>query len=346
MAYANLVQINCADKKEAFCRMRDFICKRNGTYDYSATGIGWTLWDSSYAGTESTPAINDWFVIKSAGESTKEDLYFKFTWTSGYIQVFGYQAWDPTAHAGANQYNTTLTNFVVAEALVPQLWVYGNLDFIFVCTKASADTDVRYTLFGKTQKPWFYLNDQVAICSSALSLGNDVSITVDAVPAGWAVGRQIFIRTTHTNANTTVKIEKITIKTLNGLVITADLTNSYTANSRLTDHVGYWCSNSATVLGTGNTLIDPSGVVSSGSTVISFNSEVAGTNNDPGSYENRYGLAECGLSSTVGFFGKIPNTYRIALGSLALFDVLQEADLTQWRYIKCVTTLHHVFKEV
>ena len=346
MAYANIVQINCADKKEAFCRMRDFICKRNGTYDYSANGIGWTLWDSSYATDENNPAINDWFVIKSAGESTKEDLYFKFTWTSGYIVVFGFQAWNPTAHTGGNQYNTINYNYTVSESLVPQLWVYGDLDSVFICTKAAADTDVRYTIFGKAQKPWEYLDDQVAICSSALTAGNDVEITVDSVPAGWAVGRQVFIRTTHTDATATVKIEKITIKTLAGLVITADLVNSYTANSKLTDHVGYFCNYSASALGTAYLLIDAAGAVGTGTTTISFDSAVAGTNNDPGSYETRYGMAEVSLNAYNGHAGKIKNMYSVALGTLALFDVLEEADGTQWRYIKVYYATYYVFKEV
>lgn len=344
--YANIVQINCADKKEAFCRMRDFICKRNGTYDYSATGIGWTLWDSSYTVDENNPAINDWFVIKSAGESTKEDLYFRFTWTNGYIAIAGFQAWDPTAHTGGNQYNTVTTNFTVSESLVPQLWVYGDLDAVFVATKAAADTDVRFSVFGKTQKPWAYLDDQVAICSSALTAGSDVSITVDAVPAGWAVGRQIFIRTTHTNATGTVKTEKITIKTLAGTTITADLTNSYTANSKLTDHVGYFCSNSASAFGTANLFIDAAGTVSTGTTVVSYDTAVTNTNNDPGGYEDRYGMAEAGLGGNNGFIGKIKNVYRVALGALALFDVLEEADGTQWRYIKVYSATYYVFKEV
>lgn len=344
--YANIVQIACADKKEAFCRMRDFICKRNGTYDYSATGIGWTLWDSSYAADENNPAINDWFVIKSAGESTKEDLYFKITWTSGYIVIVGFQAWDPTANTGGNQYNTATTNYVVGEALVPQLWVYGDLDSVFIATKAAADTDVRFSIFGKAQKPWEDLDDQVATCSSALTAGSDVSITVDSVPAGWAIGRQLFIRTTHTNATATVKTEKITIKTLAGSTITADLTNSYTANSKLSDHVGYFCQNSASALGTTNLLIDAAGTVGTGAAVISYNAAVAGTNNDPGSYETRYGMAEAGLDSANGFAGKIKNVYRVALGALALFDVLQEVDGAQWRYIKLYSNTYYVFKEV
>jgi hypothetical protein len=226
------------------------------------------------------------------------------------------------------------------------LWVYGDLDSVFVATKAAADTDVRFSFFGKTQKPWAYLDDQVAICSSALTAGSDVSITVDAVPAGWAVGRQIFIRTTHTDATATVKIEKITIKTLAGTTITADLTNSYTANSKLTDHVGYFCSNSTNALGTGNLLIDAAGTVSTGNAAVSYDTAVTGTNNDPGGYEDRYGMAEAGLGGTNGFIGKIKNVYRVALGALALFDVLEEADGTQWRYIKVYSATYYVFKEV
>lgn len=346
MAYVNIVQISCTDKTEAFCRMRDFICKRNGTYDYSVTGLGWTLWDSSYAVDEDNPAINDWFVIKSAGESTDEDLYFQIKWTNGYLVIFGFQAWNPTAHTGGNQYNTVTYTHTITEALIPLLWVYGDLDAIFICTKAAADTEVRFSLFGKSLKPWDYLDDQVANCSSTLTAGNDVSITVDSVPAGWAVDREVYIRTIHTDATATVKIEKITIKTLVGNVITADLTNSYTADSKLSDHVGYFCNSSASAIGTTKILIDPNGTVSSIATSVSYDAAVTGAYNDPGSYEDRWGMAEAGLSSSTGYFGKIKNIYRIAIGTLSLFDVLDELDGTQWRYIKVYSNLHYVFKEV
>jgi len=345
MSYANLVNISCVDKTELFCRMRDFICKRNGTYDYSATGIGWTLWDSSYAADEDNPAINDWYVIKSSGENTDEDLYFRVFWASGYIRVHGFQAWNPTANTGGNQYSTITNAWTVADASAHFLWVYGDLDSIICLTNLSGATDVRSIDFGKADKPWAYLDDEVANCSSALTVGSDVSITVDAVPAGWAVDREVYIRTTHTDATAAVKIEKITIKTLVGSVITADLSNSYTADSKLSDYVGYHC-RSSTTLATSNVLISASGSVSSGITAVSYDGGVAGTNNDPGGYESRWGMAEVNLNGNHGFFGKMRNICRVVTGALSLYDILEEADGTQWRYFKVYNNTHYVLKEV
>jgi len=325
--------------------MRDFICKRNGTYDYSTTGIGWTLHDSSYAVDEDNPAINDWFVIYSAGESGDEDLYFRFLWMSGYVRIHGFQSWDSSTHAGAIQYSTSNTAWTFAETMVPHLWVYGDLDAIAIPINESGDTYARVADFGKADKPWEALDDEVATCSSTLAAGSDVSITVDAIPAGWAVGRELYIRTTHNNNTATVEIEKITIKTLVSLTITADLSNSYTANSKLSDHVGYHCTKSYSI-GISNALISPNGVTSSGATSVSYDKTVASTANDPGSYESSWGMAELGLGISTGFFGKYRNIYRIALGALTLYDILEEVDGTQWRYIKVYSNTHYVFKEV
>ena len=346
MAYANLIKAECADKTEFFCRMRDFICKRNGTYDYSATGIGWTLHDSSYAVDENTPEIDDWYVIKSVGESGDEDLYFRVLWVSGYIRVHGFQSWDAATHAGANQYCTSTTAFIVGEAVTPALWVYGDLDAVFCVIWLTAGTDVRAVNFGKASKPWDYLDDEVATCSTTLTAGSDVSIVVDAVPTGWAVDREIYIRTSHNNDTATVEIEKITIKTLSGTTITADLSNSYTADNKLSDHVGYYCQ-SSNVIGTSNVLISANGTVSTGATTIAYNTGIASPNNDPSAYENRWGMAECGLNaSAAGYLGVIKNIYRIVVGALALEDILQELDETEWRYFKVYSNTHYVFKEV
>ena len=101
MAYANLLEQACTDKEEVFQRLRDFICKRNGTYDYSSTGIGWTLHDAVYATDEDNCASGDYFVIYSAGEGTKEDMYFLVTWATNYINFVAYQSWDNSAHSGS-----------------------------------------------------------------------------------------------------------------------------------------------------------------------------------------------------------------------------------------------------
>ena len=67
MAYANLIKQPCNNVAEIFKHCRDFVCRRNGSYDYSTSGIGWSLVDSSYATDEHNPASGDWFVVYSAG---------------------------------------------------------------------------------------------------------------------------------------------------------------------------------------------------------------------------------------------------------------------------------------
>jgi len=104
---ANLIGLACADKAEAFKRIRDWICKRNGTYDYSVDGLGgWVLHDAVYATDEDTIANNDYFVIRSPGESGDEDLYFQFTYLANYIKIVGYLSWNNSAHTGEIAYNS------------------------------------------------------------------------------------------------------------------------------------------------------------------------------------------------------------------------------------------------
>ena len=170
MAYANLVGIACIDKTEFFCRMRDFICKRNGTYDYSGTGIGWTLHDSSYATDEDNPADNDWYVIYSPGEGGKDDLYMKIVMTSANIYINGYQAWDATAHTGGNRYVTSTSNFAVGVSDTPTLYIYGNLDGILCAKYLSGGADLKQISFGLSSPPWDYTKGTIATCSSTVAI--------------------------------------------------------------------------------------------------------------------------------------------------------------------------------
>ena len=115
MAYANLVNQSCIGfTEEAFQRIRDFICKRNGTYDYSATGIGWTLHDSYYATDEDNCAIGDWFVVKSVGESGDEDLYFKIKWhEADHMSLQGMLYWNAITDTGVVNYPSTDTYDII-----------------------------------------------------------------------------------------------------------------------------------------------------------------------------------------------------------------------------------------
>jgi hypothetical protein len=195
MAYKNLVSQNCVGfTEEVFQRIRDFICKRNGTYDYSTTGIGWTLHDSYYATDEDNCAIGDWFVIKSVGESGNEDMYYRFKWhEADHMSVYGMLYWNAATDTAYQTFGTDVLDILFADddaAVV--LWIYGDLDHFSIVTKPAS---VYYAASAGRTVNLLY-DDTVATCAGALSSGSDISITVDAVPSEWAVDRYLFIRDT------------------------------------------------------------------------------------------------------------------------------------------------------
>lgn len=344
MSYANLVGQVCADKNEFFCRMRDFICKRNGTYDYSTTGIGWTLHDESYATDEDNCAINDWYVIYSPGEGGKDDLYFKVTWINVYIKIEGYQSWDNSANAGStNKYNAA-NNFTSVETGARSLWVYGDLDILVGINKVTS-TNYRYATFGKLEPVWEEQIGTIATCSTTLTAGSDVSVVVDSAPANWEVGTPVFIRTTHNDAMGTVEIELAEIKTIVSNTITLDLTNSYTTGSCISDYVGYFCSGNASFGGYSYFLIGDDGNLSVALTPISI---VPSADFDPGVYKDYFYLAEYLYQGVAGFLGRHPILMRVPnfVAGFTYEDVIEEGDGTEWRCFKIYSNIYIGLKEV
>lgn len=298
MAYKNLVLQACASKVEFFCRMRDFICARNGTYDYTTTGIGWTLHDSSYAVDEDNPAINDWVVLKSVGENSKEDIYLQVKWLSGSIAVYGWQYWNNTTHAGVHQYNTAI-NFTIAESGSYELSVYGDLDFVVVIE--SINTTYDYLVFAGCLINQLYDNT-VAISAAPLSSGSDIGITLDAVPSSWYVGQRVFIRD---DAN----IDIITIKTIAGDVITADLAHTFAAGSKLRADVPYIVNSSASSLSV------YSMVGHTTTTVLSLSvAQAPGymSQIDPEGLNSDYFGASIDMYGTNSYMGQLPHMFRVS----------------------------------
>jgi hypothetical protein len=328
MAYVNLTKVTCANKKEFFCRMRDFICKRNGTYDYSTTGIGWTLFDSSYAVDEDNPAVNDYFVIYSPGEDGKQDIFIKVSWILNLIRIQSCLTWNPTTHT-----STTLTAaatfLAVTDAMaLYALWVYGDLDAcLIVNTLTTNITQTGY--FGKLNPVIAHITGETAICSSALSIGTDVSITVDSAPSHWKIGRALFIRTTHTDNITTSKVEKIIIKTISGNTFTCDLTNAYTANSKITDIIGYCVSSGSYLFTTVYMFMGNSGALAN-CTGIAGNSIVQ-TSRDPDGLESEYLVTDGFVSLADGVQGKYKNLYA-SPALPANEDILAFEDGTNYRF--------------
>lgn len=345
MAYRNLLSQACTDKNELFTRMRDFICRRSGTYDYSSLGIGWTLIDSSYATDEDNCAINDWYVIYSPGEGAKDDLYFKITWASGYLKTQGYQAWDAVAHAGGGVYGTA-NNFTMAETASKTLWVYGDLDAV-VCINMVTSISYYGTCWGILSPLWDSQTGEIAQCNNTLTAGSDVTIQMAAnVPSNWAVGKELFIRTTHDDAVATVEMEKITIKTIGVNYITADLVDSYTTGSRISDFVGYSVASANQGLSAQKVIMADDGTRNYNSTLVYLT--LATTSFDPGVYEDKFYLLQQILYGVNGLFGYQKHFRRVPtfVAGFTYGDILEDDDGTEWRCFKAYSNVYMAVKEV
>ncbi len=347
MAYKNLLNVNVTSKKEVFSRWRDFICARNGTYDYSTTGIGWTLFDSSYAVDEDNPQLNDWCVFYSPGEGGDDDMYIRMSWASSYMNFHLFQAWDPTTHTGANQVNTSTTLAQVSDTTSNSyLWVYGNLDYILPIF----DKDVTYsypTIMGRALPIYPGLTGVAGISASSLTAGSGVSVTLDAIPSHWFIGMDVYVRTTHTNDNSTVKIEKSTIITLSGNIITVDLVNSYTTGCKFSDHVGLFAQNSTISYSTVVSLILPDGTLIQ-STPMLITPNLPVSNYDPESFSDFVGIYQTLLTHASGCPGYLDKYCKTGTFNAfyTIHDLLLEVDGTKWRCHKFYSNLYFAILEV
>lgn len=247
MAYVNLINevltgsTEAEKQAEIFMRFRDFVCKRNATYDYSSTGIGWTLYDSSYAVDEDNAAVNDWFVIYSTGELGRDKMFFKITLISNYIRINGWQSWDATNHVGVGTYYYRNNAWIIGTAPIA-LYIYGDLDFIHpIIAGIAGNTNWSHGGFGLLDDSFLVplegmgFKRNVQVCSSSLSAGSDVSIVVpDSSSKLWTPDCHLFIMDD-------ASIERILVKANNGsTTLTADLTNSYSAGARIAVSFPYY----------------------------------------------------------------------------------------------------------
>lgn len=341
MSYVNLVNQNCAGfTEEAFQRMRDFICKRNGTYDYLTTGIGWTLHDSHYTVDEDNCQIGDWFVVKSVGEDGKQDLYYKFKWhEADHISFQGMLYWNAATDTPVVPYPTTDTSDVLMcdDDLAFPLWIYGDLDQVAIITKMP--TNYYGALLGTVRDLPY--DTTLATCAGALSSGSDISIIVDiALPSEWAVDRYLFIRDT-------AGIDKIKIKTLNAgtKTITADLAHSFLAGSKLCADLCYQVSVANQFGATPYGLINHAGTEAT--QLYKITSSLS-TYSNPDEM-NQEPVGECIVVATnsIGYMGKIKNAYKLgAIPGMTSEDVYTDLDGTDWRVFYFYSNYWAMIKEV
>lgn len=229
MAYKNLVAESINSRQEIFQRIRDWVCQRNGTYDYSTSGLGWTLHDSSYASSEDSLTTDDYVIFYSEGEDGDQDLYYRMTYTAATTTITFqlYHSWDNSTHTGVSA-SPAYAGFTSGNES-GDLYIYGSLDFVFLISLYSASKYGYY--FGKVTNSIY--DDTVATSSSAVSIGSSVPITVDAVPSAWAVGGKIALRDDD-------NIEHVVITDITSLVVTVQgVTSNYAAGCKLSEEHAY-----------------------------------------------------------------------------------------------------------
>jgi hypothetical protein len=346
--YRNLTNIACSDKQEMVARIRDFICKRNGTYDYSTTGIGWALFDSFYAVDEDNMQLNDWFVMYSPGESGDLDLYMHCKWIGTYLTIKIYQAWDPATNTGSTNKCGTTNNFNILETTDPSnpLWIYGDLDKIFMLLENLTTYGNGY-IGGYVAPVYEVLKEDVVTVAGAVSAGTNVSIDLGTIPANWIVGRDIYLRTTHTNDNSTVKLEKARIKSIVGTAIVVDLVNAYTANFKVCDTIGIIGSNNTQAFAAMLCMISPDGDLSYAVT-WAITTGLPLTTYDPESFSDFIGLYKLYWTTTKGALGVIEDIVFTPIQNAAFThkDIIQEPDGTNWRCFKLYSNLYMAVREV
>lgn len=339
MSYVNLVAQACVTPEECFQRMRDFICRRNGTYDYSTTGIGWTLHDSSYATDEDNLTDGDFIVIYSAGESGDDDMYIKLDYevTTTWAKVTGYLYWNNSTHAGVLPFNTAPYG-IFTRGSDHVLYIYGDLSSFSVIQYYNSST-YQGSYFGKADNLLY--DDTVATCSGSLTAGSDVSIALDAVPSTWEVDQAFFIRDD-------AGIEKAIIKTIVSNTITADLVNSYAAGSKSQTDNSFVIPRAA-AMGSSYGLAGHSGVFASANIFVTevaiANTVVSGC--IPDTMNSSY-LANTILiydNNPDGYYGILRNFYITTVAGKTALDILITKDGDEYRYIY-VGVYHLLFKEV
>lgn len=311
---------------EILQRIRDFLCKRNGTYDYSLTGIGWTLHDSYYAIDEDNLSVDDYIVVYSPGEDGEVEMYWQIKWdVTALVNMFGCLYWDNVTHTAVKPYGTASQGFTIGAA--QYLHIYGDLDhFYFLNDSDPADGNCACYNAGRFQT---VLHVPPIVSVGSLSAGSDVVITVpDATLEHLAPGRGLYI---HDEA----EMEVATVKTNNGITqITVDLSNSYSAGARLRSIMPYiQCNDTGTFMaGTGNDTI----MLISGTGAYPHNgaNTAFGAISEPLPDLGHFNGSPFQMYDGSGGIDKSFNNllYTSSLTGISYLDVFEDVDGGLWRY--------------
>lgn len=191
MARKQILQVACSNPVAAFRHIKDFLLARNGIADYSTTGVGWTVADSSFAGgSENAPATNDWVVLASNGEASTYPTYLKLTCTSGNLEARMYLLWDATNHTGmVEAWSATNIN---NGATTCSLSVFASLDYAHIVVQPSGSNYWYWCPLGRISADLLAYDGEAVQSTAAASAGSNVVITCASIPTVWVVGTKLY----------------------------------------------------------------------------------------------------------------------------------------------------------
>lgn len=336
MAYKNLVLEAVATRAEVFKRFRDWMCKRNGSYDYSVTGLGWTLHDAVYAVDENTLTAGDYFVMYSPGESGKEDLYFQviYSATANMINVKMCLYWNATTHAAVSS-SPTASNWQVLESSSGTLSIYGDLDTVYVYT--SFGTSNYGCAFGMVNDPFYDIS--VAVSSLSVSSGASRTVTMDVVPGSWKVGTKIVVRDT-------ANIEFVEISAISGLDVTfVNFVASYLAGCKFAHNYPVVCPSTTNFFGTYYQVIALNGT-KNGTTNAITSQDVPTNYGAASSLDGSICMAQHEIGSSFGFLGRFKNILNVHYSAAHLSVYVTETGENYRAVTVIYSGIYMILKEV
>lgn len=240
----------------------DFLTSRNGIADYTASGLGWTLHDSSFAVDADTPTVNDWVVLSSPGESGDDALYLYLTYqtvANGIYRVQSGLHWNAATNAFVSPYPATVQNLGLISGVAFSLYVYGDMDSVVILV--SNGTYLYGNYYGALDGTSG--DATIARTTAAVSAGSSVALPLDAVPASWLVGGKVVVRDL-------TNIAQATIADITGDVVTvSSLAAGYASGARVQEECCHFISKSIMFVNDGYGLIGRTGVVAGNNNTLS-----------------------------------------------------------------------------
>lgn len=325
MSYASLINVASASNQESFQRIRDFFGRRNGTYDYSASGIGWTLHDSSYAADEDTLTAGDWVVFTSPGENGRQALYVQFVFQATNIKMQGWLYWNNSTHAGVQAIGTS-SNTIYTPSGACVLWVFGDLDAFYI---ANTNSTTNYLAgFGCIKPGDGFYDNTIAIAPSAVATGSSVVVPVDVVPASWAAGQKLY----HWD---TAGVSIVTIESVGASSVTlATVATSKLAGSRLAGDLCIFSSVSAAFAGPAVVANRSTGAVQTGCTLLTSSSSGMTYAINDALHSKRVTERVFCIYSNTALFGYLPNILFVNSTGATQNTAYTDQNGGTWRMIR------------